>query len=373
VKLPAERCLTSMLSTRMQPGTVDPSAIERELRRLNEGSTAAERSVRACMSNLIVYCDDDADADRIPPELGDLIEQHPARILLLVGHCRALDSGIAAHVAALCYQGTGGRQVCTDHVRLGAATSARRRLPAAVRPLLVGDLPTALWWATPQPPPDSELFKELAPMADQVIYDSVGWRDPARGVVAAAAWSAAMRQRVTDLAWSRLAPWRWLIAETFDPRRLQGGSETIRSVELEHGPHGLPQAWLLIGWLARCLGWQLRGGNLRRGIDVAWHFESQTGAVGVTVHRLPEGSPQIRTLSIRAGGEGSETVARFSAVDAERLSLRIEGAAASENVVALRTLSTASLLASQLCERSVDPLFRDALATSRDLADAVMH
>ena len=365
--------LTSALSARMEPGTVDPSAIEHELRRLNEDASADARPVRACMSNLIVYCDHDAAADRVPPELGDLVEEHPARILLLVGESSALASGIAAEVAALCYRGSGGRQICSDHVRISAAPSALRRLPAAVRPLLVGDLPTALWWATPQPASASELFRELASMADQVLYDSVGWRDPARGVMALADWSAATRRRVTDLAWARLAPWRRLIAEAFDPRRLPGGVESMRELEIEHGPHALPQVLLLVGWLARCLGWQLRGGRMRPAIDVVWTFESGMGPLTVTVRRLPEGSPQIRDISIQARAAGVEAVARLGAPDAERLTLRIEGALPSECAVALRPISVASLVASQLSERSADPLFRDALATSRNLARALIE
>lgn len=353
---------------------IDPAAIEQELRRMRDDGDDAERSItRACMSNLIIYCDDQHSADAIPPELGTLVERHPARILLLVGEASSVAAGLAAEVSALCYLGTGGRQICAEHVRLAAAKGARRRLAPAARPLLIGDLPTALWWATPEPPPAGEIFQELSRMADQIVYDSVGWRDPARGVIAAADWSASSgTRRVSDLAWARLAPWRRLIAEAFDPARLPGGIEAIRDVEMEHGPHGLPQAWLLIGWLARCLGWRLTTGKMRPGVDIAWTFESQTGPVRVTVRRLPEGSPQIRDVKIRAVSPGLEMQATITLLDAARLALRIDGTMPSDNVVAMPPPSRALLLASQLSERSADPLFRDALATSRALARAVL-
>ena len=353
--------------------TTEPAAIERELRRLEEqDATSGQRPVRACMSNLIVYCDDEAQAARVPPELTTLVERHPARILLLIGESTAVASGIAAEVSALSYQGSGRRQVYAEHVRLGAAQAARRRLPATVRPLLVGDLPTTLWWATPEPPPASETFQQLASMADQVLYDSVGWREPARGVISAANWAVAARQRVADLAWSRNAPWRGLIAEVFDATWLRGGISAIREVEVEHGPNGLPQVWLLIGWLASCLGWRLRDGTLRPGVDITWTFDAGAERVRVTVRRLPEGSPRIRELSIRGGSGSAETVARITALDAENLSLCIEGSVAAQSAVAMRPLSPASLLASHLSERSIDPLFRDALASSRELAKAVV-
>lgn len=367
----ASHALTAALSGRLEPGSVDPSAIERELRRLNEDASPEARTVRACMSNLIVYCDHEEHADRVPPGLGDLVEEHPARILLLEGGSAALASGIAAEVAALCYLGSGGRQICSDHVRIRAAPGAERRLPAAVRPLLIGDLPTALWWATPEPATGSEVFRELAPMAEQVIYDSARWSDPVRAVAAIADWSGGTRRRVTDLAWPRLRPWRRVIAEVFDPRRLPGGIDAIRELELEHGPQALPQAWLMIGWLARCLGWQLRGGR-KRAADVVWSFESKTGPVTATVRERPEGAAQILGVSIQARAPGVEAVARIAAPDAERLALQIEGTVPSQTVIPLRPLSLASLLATQLSERGPDPLFRDALAMSRQLARAVL-
>ena len=55
------------------------------------------------------------------------------------------------------------------------------RLPFAVRALVIGDLPTNLWWASNQPPPlAGSLLYELAENAQQIIYDSLGWPDPAR-------------------------------------------------------------------------------------------------------------------------------------------------------------------------------------------------
>ena len=62
-------------------------------------------------------------------------------------------------------------------------------LPFAVRALLIGDLPTNLWWAAPVPPPFAgPLLYELAEHAQQIVYDSMGWPDPAHGVAATAGW-----------------------------------------------------------------------------------------------------------------------------------------------------------------------------------------
>ena len=53
------------------------------------------------------------------------------------------------------------------------------RLPFAVRSLSIGDLPTNLWWASPQPPPlAGNLLYDLGEHAQQIMYDSLGWPDP---------------------------------------------------------------------------------------------------------------------------------------------------------------------------------------------------
>src|SRR5262249_18616190 len=153
---------------------------------------------------------------------------------------------------------------------------AVQRLPSTARSLLIGDLPTSLWWAASSPPTfGGELFDELKAMTDQVIYSSLTWSDPVRGTLATAAWAVAAglnEPAIADLAWRRLAPWRSLIAQSLDPASRPGALETISSVEVEHGPHGLPQAWLLVGWLASRLQWQKTGGTAHCGREIDWRF-----------------------------------------------------------------------------------------------------
>src|SRR5207253_5651598 len=112
----------------------------------------------------------------------------------------------------------GGRaHACAEQVTLHAAGPAVERLPFAVRALLIGDLPTNLWWAAPQPPPlAGPLLHDLSENAQQIMYDSIGWPDPVRGVAATASWleqverpDVAGRWRVaSDLNWRRLKYWR---------------------------------------------------------------------------------------------------------------------------------------------------------------------
>ncbi len=88
-----------------------------------------------------------------------------------------------------------------------------------MRRFLIGDLPINLWWSSTVPPPMAgPILFDLAEYAQQIIYDSIGWLDPPRGVAATGVWleqverQDAGRWRVaSDLNWRRLKYWRRLI------------------------------------------------------------------------------------------------------------------------------------------------------------------
>src|SRR5262249_60361866 len=97
------------------------------------------------------------------------------------------------------------------------------------------------------------LFGELAPMADQVIFDSLGWLEPVRGM-AAMGRLRNHRPLLMDVCWRRLRAWRRILSQGLDPAFAPGTLAAVGELALEHGPHALTQAWLLVGWLACRLG-----------------------------------------------------------------------------------------------------------------------
>src|SRR5262249_12999782 len=151
---------------------------------------------------------------------------------------------------------------------LTAGGSAVERLPFAVRSLMIGDLPMNLWWASPQPPPlAGPLLHELSEYAQQIVYDSLGWIEPVRGMGGISSWleytergDGAGRWRVaSDLNWRRLKYWRRVVAQAIDPASAPGAAEAIAEVLIEHGPHAVTQGWALASWLAQRLDWQIQG------------------------------------------------------------------------------------------------------------------
>jgi hypothetical protein len=143
----------------------------------------------ARMSNLIVFCNTADQALKIEADLPDIVAFHPARVLLLIGETGPTSLEVLSSVKVRPITLTGHRKAFCEQVTLYAGGTMVERLPAAVRSLLIGDLPVNLWWAAPVPPPlAGPLIADLAEYCQQIIYDSLGWPDPARGVAATAAW-----------------------------------------------------------------------------------------------------------------------------------------------------------------------------------------
>ncbi len=357
---------------------VDPGAIERVLGQVwKEVVPAADSEhpavTRACMSNLIVY-GRASEEGSIPGEVAEVVARHPSRVLLLLETSDPRD--LEAEVTALCHLGDGARSVCSEHVTLRAGGSEARRLAPTARSLLIGDLPTALWWASSEAPTSAAgLFGELGTMVNQVIYDSVGWPDPVRGVLSTADWVRGGRERhfISDLAWRRSEPIRHLLAQSLDPALLPGALERIVRVEIEHTPHALPQSWLVIGWLSRLLGWQPAGGQVAPGVEIQWGFRSDTGPVEVAVHRLPEGAPCIRSLRVVWEAHGERHALRIAAEAEGPLVCTLEGSAAPPRTLARPRQDRPRLVARQLQKLFHDPLFEDTLAVSRTMAETLLR
>ena len=128
------------------------------------------------------------------------------------------------------------------------------------------------------------MLYDLAEHAQQIIYDSIGWPEPARGVVAAglAGESRAVSRRgrwrvAADLNWRRLKFWRRMLSQALTRTPRRGAVESISEVLVEHGPHAVVQAWELVSWLASRLGWKVelakvgaRRGDFLEGGGAAW-------------------------------------------------------------------------------------------------------
>ena len=183
------------------------------------------------MTLVVVVPEDDAhDAMEAARQAS---QEHPARVLgVILGDARG-KSVINAQV------GTGdGWSGETALIRLNGEVA--KHPESVVLPLLLPDSPVAVWWPTDAP--DDPASDALGSLAQRRITDAAA-ATRAR-TKALRTQCAAYARGNTDLAWTRITPWRALLAAALDqhPEKVTEASVTAERVS--------PSADLLVAWLS---------------------------------------------------------------------------------------------------------------------------
>ncbi len=338
----------------------------------NEHISAGQTVMLACMSNLIIYCDTPEEAEVISQELITIVDIHPARVLLLIGKGQPKKESLEGYVSIYYTKVRDGLQVCAERIDIISSPKAAGRLPSVARSQLIGDLPTALWWVSRQAPPDAgHVFFELAELADQIIYDNMGWSNPTKAVATMTRWVASQQddQVVYNLAWRRTSIWRKLISQVMDPLTAPDALASLRLVEVDHGPHALAMTWLLVGWLAYQLNWKPVEGKVISKSKLVWRFRNNGKEIKVIVHRLPEGEPLLYRLLFDWSKPGHEGHTCFERLDNERIGIIENQPNLTPRAFAAHIPSRSLLVSAQLAYRDRDKVFENALRASNAMSD----
>jgi glucose-6-phosphate dehydrogenase assembly protein OpcA len=352
--------------------------LSQQMRLLQGDDETPVRRVR--MSNLVVYCETEAQAAQVDAQIPEVVATHPARVVVLVGDPGGPDQPLTATVSVRPHGPEKDPDAASEQVTLRAGGSVVESLPFAARSLLIGDLPTNLWWASVQPPGlAGMLLYNLAESAQQIIYDSLGWTDPPHGVATTAAWlehaersGAGLWRVASDLNWRRLKFWRRLLSQSLDSGAAPGAAESIHEVVVEHGPHAVVEAWELVSWLASRLAWQIQSGKVEPGVEIDWRFGFAGSGVLVRVRRLTEGPPRVQRLRL-ACYLGDKPAGLLFADEGGRLSSTLEGADAEPRTITVPRRTDAELVGRQLSDRERDPIFKESMAVARVLAESLLE
>lgn len=351
-------------------------------RQMNAEQANGKPVVWARMSNLVVYCDTAAAAEEISNLLPAITAIHPARVLLLAADWHGSESPPTANVTILRHRGENGQLIASEQVTIRAHGHASGHFPYAVRALTLGDLPTNLWWTSLEPPAlAGPIVAELAEEAQQLVYDSFGWIEPARGVAATGTWLARFVRPpegghwriASDLNWKRLKYWRRLLGQALDPDTAPGALESITEVLVEHGPHCVVQAWELVSWLAARLGWRVQAAKVQPNVEISWKAAAPQGTISLRIHRLAEGPSDLRHVRIACTLNGKRGALDVTVPDGRRLSVVPEGDAATPRTLTLPSRELPELVGRQLSDREADPVFRQSAAVAQVLAQSVLN
>lgn len=212
----------------------------------------------------------------------DAAREHPSRVVLVVESPE--QPGLEARIQV-------GEGVPGDVVTLTVPESMTEHLETLLLPLLLPDSPVIAWWPGESPEKLSE--DPIGRLATRRITDAGGVEDP---LAALATRARHHSPGDTDLTWTRLTPWRGLLAAALDQY-----PTTVTSVDVEAVAHNAP-AELLAAWLAE-----------RLQVKVTRSDSEGPGITGVRM-QTPEGAisllrPEGAMASYEVPGQPQRTVA----------------------------------------------------------------
>ncbi|MBX3463273.1 MAG: glucose-6-phosphate dehydrogenase assembly protein OpcA [Planctomycetes bacterium] len=211
-------------------------------------SGAGEADVARSLAINFVGIAEVADEAELRAAVERLQHRTPCRAFLLLLDDR--EAQVRAEVAATTRLQGETHDIVLEEIAVRMPAAAFPRLPGVVRPLLVNDLPSHLFWNAPWPQRESFL-DDLAALCDHTVVDSRRLHAPHTELPRLAA-RRARGARITDLGWLRLRPWRRALAEAFERLPHSAGSST--TTVIHHGARAEAAALLLGDWLADRLG-----------------------------------------------------------------------------------------------------------------------
>ena len=223
---------------------------------------------RASTLNLTVVTRSRSDASNAIDIVSRLSSLYPSRATILVAdHERRPDAdpGLEVEIMLLEQPATRGRPaVRFEAITVEVSAENEQQLASTTSPLLVVDLPDFLWWASGET--GGELFDDLVAITDRLIVDTATVADVSEELnrLSDLVSRDEGNLRLSDFAWARIAPWRQLVTQFFDPPHQRPVLDHIDEVTISYGVvpdgrSGLSAALLLAGWLASRLGWQAPG------------------------------------------------------------------------------------------------------------------
>ncbi|MFF2216252.1 glucose-6-phosphate dehydrogenase assembly protein OpcA [Streptomyces antibioticus] len=283
---------------------------------LVQGRRAIGTPAVGMVLTLVIVTDEENAYDALKAA-GDASREHPSRTLVVIKRVSRsprdrTQSRLDAEVRVGADAGTG------ETVVLRLYGEVADHAQSVVLPLLLPDAPVVVWW--PVNAPLDPAADPLGALAQRRVTDTYASEQPVRELGARADTYA---PGDTDLSWTRITPWRSMLAAALDQVTC-----TVNSVEVE-GEEFNPSCELLAMWLADRLA--------------------------VPVKRSLSGGPGL--TAVRMATDAGPIV--LDRADGSLATLSIQGQP--DRAVALKRRDTAELIAEELRRLDPDDTYASAL------------
>ncbi len=231
---------------------------------------------------LIVVCDDETVTEALKSATM-LSKEHPARIIGVILGKGTGSADLHAKIRV-------GTETSGESILLRMSGRLVKHAESAVLPLLLPDSPVVVWW--PGQAPTNPSADAIGALATRRLTDAEAAGQPVRNLRAVAKHYA---PGDTDLSWTRLTPWRALLAAALDQVQSPVSGGTIVAGT------GNPAGVLLEAWLESRLGVPIRWRKVDSERIEQVVMETEDG--DVTIERGDDGS-----ASFSVPGAGTRTV-----------------------------------------------------------------
>jgi len=387
------------------PRQVNPSAIDRELRRMWSEASAdtAHPVMRARILNLVIFADASGlnDASNAAAELAG---RHPSRTIIVAINAAATESRLDAEVSARCNLSFGRRQqICSEQIVIRADGPSVGGVHGVVSPLLTSDLRTFLWWRMAGWP-QGHSFDVLANHCDKILLDSGRIASGATGLRTLLELVRASSQRrpaalpIGDLDWTRLGVWRTALASLYDVPPYRDRLARLKRIAISFIPavpvEGIAsdrsgsaistavpiEPLLIAGWLASRLGWTgpQKSTASQHQQGPAFSFENTPGAelvlsgaagAGVDASELRRtGVKAINSIRFECESESPTNFTVSFKNSCLETSVVMDGQAQAGRIVACDDKPDGDLVAEELDILGNDTVYEDAVRMASALA-----
>ncbi len=238
------------MSVRLDDCTAAQVSTAISAERFRQGSSAVGRVL-----TLVIVADEALQADAVRAA-AEAAREHPCRILTAIPRPGRGPARLDAEITV------GGNDGLGELAELRLRGPLAHHVASVVLPLLVPDAPVVVWW--PGQAPDVPSQDPVGRLAQRRITDTSAATRPLKALDDRVAGYAAGD---TDLAWTRITPWRALLAAALDQPY-----EPIHSGSV-HVQRGNPSGVLLATWLQHYLG-----------VPVTVHASRGPGITEVSLH-----------------------------------------------------------------------------------------
>lgn len=334
--------------------------LQAEIVRL-ESSEGEHIQPRSKVVDIVAVAATPEEAERAAGITGKLADRHPCRAVIVLDEPGRGESRVDAAVTVAVSSQIDCDMCQYEEVFLRCRGPVAEHIPALVESLLVSDVPGFLWW-TGSPPIATQRYRDALDVADVAIVDSARFDDPAQQFCDLVGLAGSLPGAVFgDFAWSRIHPWRELVAQFFNPADRRGLLDEIRSVEIDHSGSNRVAAALFAGWLATALGWQRAGVRADRdGVKIEYR-----GRHTVTLRpagrstQIIEGDLVAIAIGVDGGRSSASLTAERAADRAAEVSLRgvLDRRPIARRVWPMAPAPDESLLGDQLVNARSERLF----------------